>query len=750
MSTSVNDLLAAGRIAEAENALRDQIERDGDDVDAIRVLARILLHTGRPDEGFERLAAACRTHSGHAGLHYECGVLALACGRTSDAVSALRRELDVSPGHPDALFNLGWALRRQAKPAEAAACFERAAAARPDWGAAWYNLGNCRLDCGAPAEAAMAHRRALATGGPALDGRANLAFALWRLGQDAEAEDLLEQVLAHQADHAVARNLLGNLLSAQGRGGEALDHYRAVLERTPNDHATLYNLGTAQWADGWIRDAATSLNRAVELAPDISAYWNALGSVRMDLGQLAEAEACFRRAIAADPLPVEAWNNLGTLKSRQSRSGEALDCFRRALDLAPANAAVHSNYLMELLHQNGPVPEVVAEHRRFGAIQESLAAPLELSLAGRSAPDHRIRVGYVSPDLCDHALVYWLEPLLRGHDRRHFMITCYHTGPRSDHVTERLRGEVDQWRAIGHLSPDQAARLIAEDGIDILVDLAGHTARNGLPIFVRKPAPIQATWLGYPATTGLTRIDYRITDSTSEPEGSCNERYSETLVRLGKGGAFQPPLNAPPPGMLPMAGTGRPRLGSFNRPQKITPAVIALWSRLLAEIPLATLVMVVPGGDRDDTIRATRAPFARHGIAPERIEVRATCAMPAFLEIVRSVDLALDPFPYGGGTTTPLCLWMGVPVIGIYEFAAHSAVTPGFMYPMRLRHLVARDPEHYVRLVHRQLRNPIRLAKIRTRLRECMAIKSQQSGREMAAELEDTYRGWMRKLVTAV
>ena len=363
--------------------------------------------------------------------------------------------------------------------------------------------------------------------------------------------------------------------------------------------------------------------------------------------------------------------------------------------------------------------------------------------------ERRLRLGYVSPDFCEHAVTLFFEPILESHDRATFEVFCYHTGSRMDGVTGRLRRLADHWRTVTALSADRAADLIRHDRIDILVDLAGHTAHNGLPIFARKPAPIQLSWLGYPGTTGLTRIDGRLVEPNAAPPGQDEPFHTERLIRLDSGGALRPPMDAPPITPPPLLTSGRPRFGSFNRPQKIGPRVIAVWSRILHALPDASLLMVVPGGHDADIQEQVRAPFRAEGIDGARIEVAGLLPVRPFLELVAGTDIALDPFPYSGSTTTTLTLWMGVPVICLAGDDPTSSTSADIVACAGLQHLIASDEEHYVDLACRLARASAELTALRGSLRRRLAQSALRDESWMIYLLERIYRRLWRAHVMA-
>lgn len=735
----VEPLLMAGRLEEAAALLDSHLRRHPRDVAALRQQARIRLGQGQAAEAVRRLEAAARLAATQPDIHYELGVAHLGANDPAAAIRAFRRELAGQPGHLDCMFNLAWALRRQGSTAEAADLLVRAVAGRPAWPAAWFNLGNALTELDRCAEAVDAYHQALAQARPSPDLLANLGQALWRSGDPDAAEERLRQALALQDQHPEAVVALSTLLSATGRAEEAEALCRVAIGRHAGHPRLLLALGRVLTTRRRRDEAAEVLALATRADPGSAEAWNEWGGTLLALQRLDEAEAAFTRALELCPDLAEAVNNLGNLASLRGDAPVALDHYRRAHALAPDNAAIHSNMLFLLAHGGlQDLPATVEEHRRFGLIHER-AAPMTPPPRG---PRERLRIGYVSPDFCDHAVALWFEGTLAAHDRAAFDIHCYHCGPRSDDVTARLMGYGDTWRFIAGMPADAAAALIRADDIDILIDLAGHSANNALPVFARKPARIQAAFLGYPFTTGLTRIDYRLTDFIGDPPGMNDANYTETLARIVPAPTMRLPEDAPDPGPLPMLSGAGPRLGSFNKPQKITDEVLDVWARVLAEIPAATLMMVVPGGDEAPVRARYRGEFARRGIAPERIETEPTCGLRDFLRLVARVDVALDPFPYGGGTTSALTLWMGVPMVCVRGYGAAGGVSAGMLGVVGLSHLWARDGEDYVRVARDLVSDAAGLAEIRAGLRDRLRQSNLTKEREFAAAVEDEFRRW--------
>lgn len=351
-----------------------------------------------------------------------------------------------------------------------------------------------------------------------------------------------------------------------------------------------------------------------------------------------------------------------------------------------------------------------------------------------------MRIGYVSGDFRRHSVANFLLPVLQHHDRNAFQVFCYSTNAWTDDVTERLTAAADHWRRLFGLDDEAAASLIAEDGIDLLIDLSGHTAHNRLALFARQPAPIQATWLGYPGSTGVEAIRYRLVDAITDPPGEADRHYSERLIRLDHGFLCYAPIDeAPQPVIRPQ---GPVRFGSFNNPAKLSPATLDLWMRVLQAVDRSQLVL--KGRPfADPQVRQTLLDrFGRRGIAADRILLLEHMASPdQHMAAYGEVDIALDPFPYNGTTTTCEALWMGVPVVTMLG-ARHSArVGASLLTQVGLDWLIARDEEDYIRLAADLAGDYRRRAGLRGQLRPRMQASPLCDGPGFTRRLEEAYRG---------
>lgn len=524
--------------------------------------------------------------------------------------------------------------------------------------------------------------------------RNELGNALALAGALAEAEAELSEAARLAPGIAQIHNNLGNVLRATGRHGAAAECYRAAIGLKPDYGEALANLGVVLQETGDLDGAADCYRKALALDPGAALAMTHLGTVLAARGQLGEAEAAHRAAIAAAPRLHGPHNNLGIVLKDQGRLPEAVAEYRQALERRPDDAAIHSNLLMALCYDpKSDESRLYAAHRAYGERQE-IADPQPFG--NDRNPDRVLRVGYVSPDLYSHSVASFFEPVLRGHDRSRIHAICYSDLVQGDAVTERLRALADGWRDTGGVPDADLADAIRTDAIDILVDLAGHTANNRLPVFARRAAPLQVAWIGYPATTGLGRMDWRVTDRWADPEGASDRWHSERLLRLDSGFlCYQAPEDAPAPPAR-RAG-GPPVFGSFNNLSKVNDGVIEVWAALLRAEPAARLLL--KSRQLADAAVRTRigTAFAALGVAADRLDLRGRIASRSeHLAAYGAVDVALDTFPYNGTTTTCEAVWMGVPVATLAGSRHAARVGASLLRRAGFAEWVAGSPDDYV------------------------------------------------------
>jgi len=570
----------------------------------------------------------------------------------------------------------------------------------------------------------------------------SLAAALHAQGRLDEAAAVLAQALALDPDCASAHYNLGNVLQDMGRLDAAGAAYSKALAVAPDHAAAWNNLGNVYKKLDRLADAQSAYLRAIALKSDFAMAYDNLGVVLHLAGRLEDAVACYTRAIALKPDYSFTYDHLASALKDQGRPDQAAAWWAKALELDPANAAAHSNLLLSLHYLPGYTPAAIfAEHQRWA---QRHAAPLAAAVAPHPNPrdpQRRLRIGYVSGDFKGHVVAFFLEPILRRHDHRLFHITCYSDVVCPDDVTARMRGYSDRWHDTAAWPDARFADQIRADGIDILVDLAGHTAGGRLLVFARKPAPVQISYLGYPDTTGLHAIDYRLTDPWLDPPGPADQFSTERLLRLGRCCLCYDRGLVPEVAPLPALTNRYVTFGSFNALAKVTPETLRLWADVLMVVPGSKLLLKATALGEAATQNRVRGLFAGYGISADRLELRGYLPSPVdHLELYHRVDIALDTFPYNGTTTTCEALSMGVPVITLAGRTQVSRTGVTLLSAVGLSQLIAAAPQDYLRIARELAGDLPRLAQLRHALRQRMQRSPLQNADEFVGTLEDTYR----------
>jgi predicted O-linked N-acetylglucosamine transferase (SPINDLY family)/predicted SAM-dependent methyltransferase len=563
-----------------------------------------------------------------------------------------------------------------------------------------------------------------------------LGCVLQEAGRIAEAKAAYQRALELQPGHAKALNNLGSVLETLGDTAAAARCYDDALRADPSLAIAYSNRGNLHKADDPAA-AERDLARAIELVPG-QAEWHAnLGDCLSLQWKLDEAVAQHQAAIAIAPQTARFHFSLGHTLVRlgELETGEA--ALRKALELSPTLQDAHSTLLFALHYRQGNRPEVLrAAHERWASSLES--TPAAVFAARRDGP---LRIGYVSSDFRGHAVALFLAPLLSSHDRAAFRIYAYSTSAQSDDVTPRLREMCDEWRDIAALPDDVVAQRIRDDGIDVLVDLAGHTAGGRLSLFARKPAPVQVSWLGYPGTTGLRAIDYRFTDAQADPEGEADAHATEKLWRLPQGFLCFSPAADVPVVDLPAAKSGHVTFGSFNNLAKVGPEVLSTWAELLRRLPQARMILKAHALRSPRARRRVLDAFAAAGVDESRLVLlEAERLVEGHLQRYGEVDIALDTFPYTGTTTTCEALWMGVPVVSLRGNSHVSRVGASLLWHAGLAELIAGSREQYLDIAQSLATDLPRLREMRQALRGRLMRSSVMDRAGFARSVEAAFR----------
>jgi predicted O-linked N-acetylglucosamine transferase (SPINDLY family) len=630
-------------------------------------------------------------------------------GRAAEAERLYRSVLSRDPANPAALHSLGILTCQAGNYESAIALIDKALRIAPNEGAMHNTRAVACWKIGRHVEAMESWRRALALDPRLVEALVNLAVAVAARGDRAEAARLYEDALAVEPGSMLALNNLAILRLLDGRAPEAIALCERALTHT-RDAGTLSTLGTALRREGRLTDALAAFEEAARLEPDRSLTYVGMSSVVRSMRQPDEALTLCRRAVQLDGTSVRATDTL-------------LFTLLFVPDLPPAA------HLAELI--------------RWDTSHGLPLAQLRVPHTNDRDPARPLRVGYVSPDFRDHAVAHFAEPLLAGHDRAAFTVIAYSSVGRADAVTERLAGLPDAWRDISGMGDDEVAALVRADGIDVLVDLACHTGGNRLPVFARKPAPVQISHNVTPS--GLSAIDYLIADAhlaPSLPPGVL----AETIVRLPRCfTSYLPPTDAPAPAPPPALSRGVVTFGSFNNLAKVNEKVVALWAEVLRAVPGSRLAVKSSSAVDRATQRDIVAAFAALGLG-DRIDcLDSTAGRNEHLAQYAQIDIALDTFPFNGHTTTCEALWMGVPVVTLAGHLFADRVGVSFLNAIELPELVAHTPDEYVQLAVELASDVARLETVRGVLRDHVARSSLCDTAGYLRILETAYReAWRR------
>jgi len=518
---------------------------------------------------------------------------------------------------------------------------------------------------------------------------------------------------------AQARNVQGIASRQCGRLADAIARLTEAVELDPDFFDARVNLGNALVDAGEAEAALPHYRHALALDPSSSSVHNNLGNAQRELRQPAAALAAYRRALELDPGHERARSNVGNVLKDLGDIDGAIDAFRQSLAAVPNRPEVWSNLLLTLnMSDRLDAAKVADEHRAFGRHFARLLPPLPPAAPVNSA--RRLRVGYVSADFRKHAVATFFLPLLAAHDRSAVEVFCYYNQPRGDEVTTRIQSLAEHFLPVAGM-PDRAlAERIRQDGIDVLVDLNGHTAGNRLPLFFLRPAPVQATWLGYLGATGVPTIDWRITDARFDPGNGATPSGPEAPWRLPRTmWCYAPYAEAPAVAPLPSAASSVFTFGCLNNPGKVSPSVLDAWMEILRRVPESRMLLLTsPDAGRIDELHRR---FAAAGVAPARVELVARSPLADYLGTYGRIDIALDTWPYAGGTTTCDALWMGVPVVSLAADRPFGRSGASILGAIGHDELVASSSADYVGIACALAADHDRLLDLRAGLRAQMA-----------------------------
>jgi protein O-GlcNAc transferase len=663
-----------------------------------------------------------------------------AAGRPAQAEAIYREILAQNPRDSEALGRLGLIYLEQKRFDEAIRHFGSGLEERPDSPALWSHLGIALQESGRSKEAIEAFRMACDLRPSAGQLFSNLGNALWQAGQLTQAEVICRKAIELKPDLPEAWGNLGNVLLEKDELAEAVEALQNSVRLRPDFAAGFYNLGRALNSAHRFPEAVAAFGRAVELRPDDLVARNYLGCAFLSASEPEAAEAVFANLVKAKPEDAYAWNNLASSLKSLGRMPEAIQAYRRAIELRPDAADIHSNMIYDLYYHETDPETIYRElrtwnHRHCKPLHDRIKP-----LKNDKNPQRRLRVGYVSADFWDHASAYFLDPLLRSHDHKQFEIFCYAQMVRTDWVTRRLQTYADHWLDTRPFDDETLAERIRKDQIDILVDLKLHCVNNRSLVFARKPAPVEVVWLGYPDSTGLETMDYRLTDRYLENEASPYSMPEKRIFLPDCFWCYDPLTTEPAPSPLPATSMGYVTFGCLNAFNKVTETILSLWGRILRAVPRSRLVLLTPPGAARERVMEA---LTRDGADPAAVEFVSRMFRPDYLATYRRIDIGLDTFPYNGHTTSLDAFWMGVPSVTLAGRGPLSRGTWSQLCNLGLQDFAATDPEGYVRLAVAKASDLRSLAALRQVLRDRMEHSPLMDANRFAQAVEGAYwRMW--------
>jgi len=599
------------------------------------------------------------------------------------------------------------------------------------------------------AEAEGLYRKVLAADPRNANALHLLGLIAQQAGRNDIACDLIGKAIGIDATAAAFHSNLAIALKDLGRFDEAIAACNAALRLKPDFVEAYANLGIAQKELGRLDAAVGAFNAALRIKPDYAEAYSNLGNVLSALGRFDDAIAAYNAALRLKPTYAEAYSNLGNALSELGHLAAAAAALDTAIRLKPDLAAAHFSRLSLSNYDPAVGPDARrALHAAWAAAFADPLLPHPLVHANMRDPAKRLKIGYVSPDFRAHSVVPFVEPLLRHHDRRNVEIYAYSSVKTPDAETARLQAMADVWRPIRALDDEAAAALVRADGIDVLVDLAGHTSGNRLGVFARKPAPVQATWLGYCTTTGMQAIDWFLSDAAIVPAGA-ESAFVEGVWRLPHAYAFAPQVGLPDAMPAPASANGFVTFGHFGRLARVTDAVLGVWARILAELPDARLALNTLTLQDAGMRTRTAERFARAGGDTSRLDLWATRPQPATWDAYGRIDIALDPFPFNAGATTFEALWLGVPVVTLRAAPPLGRMGESILAAAGLQDWVAADADAYVARAVAAAADPAgSRAGLRMRLARSALLDAKGFAANFEADLRGMWRRWCERAPT--
>ncbi len=742
LQSQANNCLAQGRLQEAVVLLEAICEKAPRDAQAKIVLGSALLKQNGLDSAAECFHAALKLQPDLPNAWVNLAEIARRLKRFPECRRYLQNAAGLGPTDPDVLALIGRMFNALGVYDQALAVFQELSTKRPEHADSWAAMAVIHAGAGRHRDALRCGQRALALNPDHADALLATGIACAGLGELEQAETLLMNAIKSRQCGAHACVHLARVCMRRQRPDRAEQYFRRARQIDPDLNAAFVGLGNAllrqnrgEEADEVFREVCNKDSTGVSLH-------NQIGNLYRQNARLDDAAEYYRRALGMRPDSAEIHNNLANVLKAQGFLDRATAGYRKAVELKPDFWQAHSNLVFSMNYLPGiSGSDLMKEHRRWA---ESQTRQLDRYTHWENSrdPDRPLRIGYISPDFHNHPTAAFMLPVLANHNAAQILPIAYADNLPVDSVTQRLQALAGEWRNVHGLDDVQLADLVREDKIDILVDLAGHTANNRLCLLARKPAPIQVSYLGYAATTGLNEIDFRITDPIADPAGS-SAFYSEQLVYLENGlSCYSPPENAPMVTPLPARQAGFITFGSLNIPAKINDEVLSGWAEVLKAVPGSRLLLV-----RDQLRGVAKQRIAgvllNNGIAESRFDLRSSFPKDEnHLSVYAEIDIALDTWPWNGHATACEGLWMGVPVITLYGQTHAGRLCASVLRQLDLDRFVAKDQTGFIEIAKAMAEDIVQLEHLRATLRERMEGSRLCDGAAFTQALEQKYR-WM-------
>ncbi len=764
----------AGRIKDAEPLYRTILQAVPDHAKSLHNLGVIAKQTGHLDAALDLIRKSLSHEPGSAEAYGSLGGAYSAMGRLEEAVAAYHRALEIRPDFPQILLNLGNALLSQEKPGLAAECLERtielvpsiaeahnslaairvaqrrfaeaeescknALRIKPDFAEALNLLGLTSMERGNLEEAREYLDRALVLKPGLAEAHLNMGGLHQRAGRPEEAEAAYQRALGCKPDYAEALNNLGAVLLDLGRPHEAREHLKRALDLVPEFSKAQNNMGRVFLRTGDLDKALKYFDAAIATDENVAEFHNNRGALFMEMIPFDEAARCFKKAIELNPNIAELHSNLGNAMIRTGRPDEAVASYRRALEIRAVFAEARSNliFALDFMPQTENA-DLMAERAAWNELHAKPLRDLRRPHANPPDPERRLRIGYVSADFRRHSAAYLFEPPLLHYDRKDFEAICYSNSLVEDDLTARFRQGADKWRPIVGINDSRAEEMIRADGIDILVDLSGHTKGNRLELFARKPAPILVTAWGHAVGTGVETMDVLFSDPvymTEEDRKFCTETVFDLPCAVG----YICPGEAPAVSPLPAAHNQAVTFGCLNKSVKISRDTLEAWGDILSAIPGSRLILKDSAYDGDGERGRMTEFFSRFGVDEDRITLLGHTHWREHMGTYGKIDIGLDPFPQSGGTSTLEALWMGVPMVTLKGTTLNGRVSASIMTAAGLPGWVAGTTDAYGEIAKEKARDLAALARLRQSMREKLAATPLGDPKRYAGAVGNAYR----------